>query len=279
MKKLIVSLLLGVCLFGTVVAVYQPTSQDTNYMKLLKTQLDTITTGDMKSKWNFYAQLKTLQEKAPNHEQLAYYLNELQLYLITQVNTEKSKVKVVAKADKQIFLDQWNSWFSQDITTADTCTGWYNTMDTISFANNFPTALTIATRYREVNCGYYMPANGDGPFQIVSKDYGTGQITEATFLKTIQDFIDFSKAKHLQYKTKLWINLTYTWTNFTGLVYHAALYNWWTITGNDASWYIINPNNPHYVYDGYGQEYTGAVRYGLVPKFLKILDWEVKNSY
>jgi hypothetical protein len=76
-------------------------------------------------------------------------------------------------------------------------------MDTISFANNFPTALTIATRYREVTCGYYMPTNGDGPFQIVSKDYGTGQMTEAKFLQTIQDFIDFSKAKHLQYKTKL----------------------------------------------------------------------------
>jgi hypothetical protein len=76
-------------------------------------------------------------------------------------------------------------------------------MDSISFANNFPTALTIATRYREVNCGYYMPANGDGPFQIVSKDYGTGQITEAKFIGAMQDFIDFSKAKHLQYKTKL----------------------------------------------------------------------------
>lgn len=76
-------------------------------------------------------------------------------------------------------------------------------MDTISFANNFPTALTIATWYRETHCGYYLPANGDGPFQILSKDYGTGQITEAKFLNMMQDFIDFSKAKHLQYKTSL----------------------------------------------------------------------------
>ena len=76
-------------------------------------------------------------------------------------------------------------------------------MDTISFANNFPTALTIATRYRETNCGYYFPNNGDGPFQILSRDYGTGQMTEAKFIGTIQDFINFSKAKYLQYKTKL----------------------------------------------------------------------------
>ncbi|MEI8090807.1 MAG: hypothetical protein WCG98_00665 [bacterium] len=76
-------------------------------------------------------------------------------------------------------------------------------LDTISFANNFPTALTIATRYREASCGYYLPSNGDGPFQILSKEYGTGQIDENLFTQTVQDFIDFSKAKRQQYKTKL----------------------------------------------------------------------------
>jgi hypothetical protein len=93
-------------------------------------------------------------------------------------------------------------------------------------------------------------------------------------LKTIQDFIDFSKAKHLQYKTKLWINLTYTWTDRTGLVNHAGLYN-----GGIISWNIVNPVNPHYVYDGYGTGFTGAVRYGLMPKFLKVLDRELKTTY
>ena len=43
----------------------------------------------------------------------------------------------------------------------------------MSFANDFPTALTIAVWFRESTCGYYLPKNGDGPFQIVSKDYGT----------------------------------------------------------------------------------------------------------
>ncbi|HBB04941.1 TPA: hypothetical protein DCZ39_08975 [Patescibacteria group bacterium] len=91
-------------------------------------------------------------------------------------------------------------------------------MDSISFANNFPTALTIATRYREVNCGYYLPANGDGPFQILSKDYGTGQITESKFIQTMQDFIDFSKYKISRYEkankaeehTEFKTNLSYT---------------------------------------------------------------------
>ena len=68
------------------------------------------------------------------------------------------------------------------------------------FANNFPTALTIATRYRETHCGYYLPSNGDGPFQILSKDYGTGEINEDTFTQSIQDFIDFSKGKYAHNK-------------------------------------------------------------------------------
>ncbi|MFA6255890.1 MAG: hypothetical protein WC606_01780 [Candidatus Absconditabacterales bacterium] len=273
MKKLIISLGIIGLLFGSTFA-YQPTNQDIAQIKLLKTQLDSITTGNMKSKRDFYAQLKTLQEQFSNHEQLQYYFDELGVYLITQVNTEKVKAKIASKATKQDFVNQYSGGFSQEITTPDSCTGWYNTMDTISFANNFPTALTIATRYREVTCGYYMPTNGDGPFQIVSKDYGTGQMTEAKFLQTIQDFIDFSKAKHLQYKTKLGISLTYTGWDMTGLVNHAGLYNGGIISGN-----IVNPNNPHYVYDGYGQAYSGAVRYGLIPKFLKVLGRELQNSY
>jgi hypothetical protein len=57
-------------------------------------------------------------------------------------------------------------------------------------------------------------------------------------------------------------------------VNHAGLYN-----GGVISWTIVNPINPHYVYDGYWPDFTGALRYGLMPKFLKVLDWELKTSY
>jgi hypothetical protein len=60
----------------------------------------------------------------------------------------------------------------------------------------------------------------------------------------------------------------------TGLVNYAALYN-----GGTISWNIVIPNNPNYVYDGYGEEYSGATKYGIIPKFIKALDWELKNSY
>jgi len=279
MKKLIISLVAIGLLFGWASAVYQPTSGDLAQATLLKNQLNSITTGDMKGKWDFYAQLRALKEQYPNHEQLNYYFDELGTHLLTQVNTEKVKAKVTSKTTKQDFVNQYSGWFTQEITGADACTGRYNTMDTISYANNFPTALMMATRYREAHCGYYLPSNGDGPFQIVSKDYGTGQITEAKFLQAMQDFIDFSKAKHTQYTTRLWIKLTYTWFTMTGLANHTALYNGGVITWNDTDWYAMLPINPHYLYDGYGTWFTGALRYGLIPKFLKLLDWEVKTQY
>jgi len=61
----------------------------------------------------------------------------------------------------------------------------------------------MAVRYRETHCGYYLPKNGDGPFQILSKDYGTGEITPDLFIQTVQDFITFSKIKYGNYKSKI----------------------------------------------------------------------------
>jgi hypothetical protein len=88
----------------------------------------------------------------------------------------------------------------------------------------------LAVWYRESNCGYYLPANGDGPFQIVSKDYGNGEITEEIFKQTIQDFIDFAKNKVDNYNKNAdeefpEIKLNYTSFDYTGVVSFAALYN------------------------------------------------------
>ncbi|MEI7557985.1 MAG: hypothetical protein WCJ45_04060 [bacterium] len=42
---------------------YQPTSQDIVQLAQLKSQLDSISSGNMKDKRDFYAQLKSLQEQ------------------------------------------------------------------------------------------------------------------------------------------------------------------------------------------------------------------------
>jgi len=87
---------------------YQPTTQDLTQVRLLKIQLDTITTSNMKGKRDFYAQLKTLQEQFPNHEQVQYYINELESYLMTQMNAEKVRTKIESKGFKQDFVNQWS---------------------------------------------------------------------------------------------------------------------------------------------------------------------------
>jgi len=109
MKNFLLSLVVIGLFFGFVSATYQPTSQDITQIRLLKTQFDAITTGNVKDKWDFYAQLKTLQEQFSGQEALNYYLNELGLHLITQVNTEKMKVKLLSKINKQDFVNQYIS--------------------------------------------------------------------------------------------------------------------------------------------------------------------------
>lgn len=156
----------------------------------------------MKAKRDFYSQIKSLQSQFGFDERLTYILGQLASEMYAPIQTEKTKAKASSKQFKQEFLALYNTGI-KTLPEFDSCTGRYNTMDTISFANNFPTALTIAIWYRESNCGYYLPGNGDGPFQIVSKDYGTGAISEDIFIQSVQDFIDFSKAKRTQYKTKL----------------------------------------------------------------------------
>lgn len=186
----------------TQVNAYSPTPDILSMTQALKTQLNQITSGNVKDKRDYYTQLKTLMPMFVSDERLSYVLKELANAMYLPILNEKAKAKQASRTGKQEFLAAYMTGI-KDISVPDNCTGRYNLLDTISFANNFPTALTMATRYRESNCGYYLPNNGDGPFQILSKDYGTGQINENLFVQTVQDFIDFSKAKRQQYKTKL----------------------------------------------------------------------------
>lgn len=257
----------------TQVNAYSPTPDILSVTQALKTQLNLITSGNVKDKRDYYTQIKNILSQFSGDERLSYVLKELANTMYLPILNEKAKAKQASRTGKQEFLATYMTGI-KEITIPDNCTGRYNLIDTISFANNFPTALTIATWYREASCGYYLPGNGNGPFQIVSKNYWTGQINENTFIQTVQDFIDFSKTKRQQYKTKLWINLTYTWFDWTGLVNHASLYNGGIISGN-----IVQALAPKYVFDGYGDAYSGATRYGVVPEFLKTVQWELTTTY
>ena len=228
--------------------------------------------------WSYYVQLSKWSNLLENDERLSTISSGLRDYAYSQFDSRKKIAKQQYMSEKSDFLDEyrWDIMMEEEFPI-DNCIWRYNTIDNISFANDFPTALTLAVWYRESNCGYYLPANGDGPFQIVSKNYGNWEITEEIFKQTIQDFIDFAKNKVDNYNKKAdddfpVLKLSYTWFDYTWVVSFAALYNWWTRTG-----WMVQPNAPKYVFDGYGEKYANAKKYWLFPAFLKLISWELNN--
>ena len=228
--------------------------------------------------WSYYTQLAKWYDILEDDDRLATISSGLRDYAYAQFDSRKKIAKQQSVAGKTEFLDEYRGEIMmQEEFPFDKCTGWYNTIDNISFANDFPTALTLAIWYRESGCGYYLPANGDGPFQIVSKDYGNGEITEEIFKQTIQDFIDFAKNKIDNYNNRAGdefppLKLSYTSFDYTWVVSFAALYNWGTRTGG-----MVQPNAPRYVFDGYWEKYANAKKYWLFPAFLKLISWELNN--
>lgn len=227
---------------------------------------------------NYYSQLYRWHNILEKNDRLGKISGELRDYALSVFDSRKKVSKQQSVLSKSEFVDKYkDNIMMEDEFPLEKCTWRYNTIDNISFANNFPTALTLAVWYRESSCGYYLPANGDGPFQIVSKDYGTWEITEEIFKQSVQDFIDFAKNKINNYNNKAdeefpEIILTYTWFNMTGIVSFAAMYNGWTREDG-----MVKPNSPKYVYDGYGEEYANAKKYGVLPAFLELLEWEIGN--
>lgn len=228
--------------------------------------------------WSYYTQLSKWYDILKKDERLWTISNDLKDYSYSLFESRKNLAKQQYAWEKSRFFDEYSKDINDDIEfSKDKCTWWYNTIDNISFANNFPTALTIAVWYRESNCWYYLPSNWDGPFQIVSKDYGTWEITEQIFKQAVQDFIDFSKWKIDNYNRKAdkdfpKIDISYTWFDYTGVINFIALYNWWVRT-----WWVVQPNAPKYVFDWYWEEYSNASKYWVFPMLLKVMEWEVEN--
>jgi hypothetical protein len=258
---------------------YTPTDADIKQLADLKITLNTVDTPDLRT---YYQQFAKLQKAIDNRDaRLDYLLAHLRDWSYTQFTKRKEHALQQSKTKKTDFLQQYASGLLLSDPVYSNCLGRYNTLDNLSFANNFPTALTIAVRYRESTCSYALPRNGDGPFQIVSKDYGTGEITEELFLQTVQDFLEFSQSKINRYNqrnadSELAIGLNYTGATQTDLLRFAALYNGMsgaTVYGE------ITPAAPKYFREGYKTDiWTGeSKKDGIFAEYLKLLQREVQQ--
>ena len=278
MKKLGIFLALLAINIGITFA-YTPTSGETQQLNTIKGVLNTVSSADLR---RYYQQFSQLQTTVGNQdEKLEYRLTHLRDYSYSQFSSQKNFTKQQHKSEKENFLTQYQSGLLLEGDVYQNCLGRYNSLDNLSFANDFPTALTIAVRYRESTCGYTLPRNGDGPFQIVSKEYGTGEINEKIFLQTVQDFLEFSQTKIDRYNDRnaaenLSIDLSYTGASYTDLLRFAALYN--GLSGGTV-YGEITPTAPKYFFEGYENDIrTGEHKKdGIFAKYLKVLEWELKQ--
>lgn len=284
MKKIIL-LVAWFVFLGWNIYAYTPTTEDTQRTQSLITALDTFIAGDKEALWRFYSQILDIQDYFANDERMNYKISTIRDHLHQNLQQMKIPKLLDGKIHKDSFVYNYASGIIQDHNIPQKCRDRRQYMDDISFVHNLPTAITMATRYAESTCGFYLPIHptygSNGPFQIITKDYGTGEMTESLFRQTVQDFVWFAWYKINSYEksnSKEWlkVNLTYDSFDFTGVVRFGALYNGLsgsTIKGD------IQPMKRWYVFNNYEPAYASAVRHGLMPMFIKSLERELENVY
>lgn len=256
---------------------FEPNTEEIAELWTLKTQITHLTENDQQTLRSLYQQARDLHPHF-KQEKTAYYLEHLRDFLLNKLQTRKELAKNEGKELKSDFLTQYqDSGLMIADPLSEHCIGRYQTLDNLSFAYNFPTALTIAVWRKESSCGYYLPKNGDGPFQIVSKDYGNWTITRAIFEKTIQDFLEFSKRKIQRYNEKnpnTPILLNYNTFNYRDLLKFTGLYN--GLSGGTV-YGEIGPAAPRYFFEKTPWEFENGKRNGLFAQFLRVIERELNQ--
>lgn len=163
MMKKRLTLGIGLLIFGLHFPhfAYEPDAVESAELAAIKDQIIPLIEEDQLALWNLYQQARDLQPFFQD-EKTAYYLEHLRDYLLTKLQTRKERAKFESQEARKTFLENYQaSGLMLADSLSENCLGWYPTLDSMSFAYDFPTALTLAVWFRESNCGYYLPKNGD----------------------------------------------------------------------------------------------------------------------
>ncbi len=175
------------------------------------------------------------------------------------------------------------------------CRQRYQLVDDRSYALDLPTPLVLATLDMESSCRRSNPTNGDGVFQLIAKDYGTGStLSVGQWIMMMYDYGELVRGKHVWYNninglstnncnTKN-INLTgqtapiclsYTTIDIDSIIKYGALYNGLARNAERQSYirWDIQPANPNYVYGKLWTEFVWANKDGLIVRILKVLQF------
>lgn len=212
--------------------------------------------------------------------------------LRTKLDTAKFAAQKTMMFD---MLDTYRSGVTTPTVWLSTlCKDRYQLVDDRSYAFNIPTPLVLATLDIESSCNWYKPANGDGVFQLIAKDYGTGTLTTGQRIMMMYDFSALVRWKHAWYHTANKLSkdtcvtkdmsltgqtapicLTYTSMDLDSIIKHGALYN--GLANATIKW-DIKPWAPAYVYGRYTDAYSGSVKDGLIVRVLKVLKYMKENN-
>lgn len=243
----------------------------------LTSQIQLSAEKDPQALWSYYQQSRDWLELPMATGSLVQELTLVRDFSLAMLQAWSKKEKLASQQAKQALLEEWKHTMWGIEPLDERCLWWYSTMDMMSYAYDFPTALMIAVWRKESNCGYYLPKNGDGPFQIVSKDYSRVSLNKGSFEDMIQDFLLFSKHKISWYNSRnpdTPIRLSYQNFTHADLLKFAALYNglsWGTVYGD------IKPAAPGYYWSRLPGAWANAKRNGLLAQVLKIVEWELKS--
>lgn len=275
MKKSVLSLVAILGLIWICFA-YTPDTETKEEISNLKVQITSLSEDDNRTLFDLYEQWRDMLQYLKD-EKTSYIITQIRDYALSKFNTRKDAAKAESLQLKQELLDTYQTGLNNAEEFTENCYWRYNTLDNLSYAYDFPTALTIAVWYRETSCWYYLPKNGDGPFQIVSKDYGNWEITKEIFEQSIKDFLEFSWNKINRYNWKnpdTPIRLGYRYFTYEDLYKFAWLYNglsWATV------YWDIWPANPKYFLEKMPGEYENWKKNGLFLQFLKAIEREIKQ--
>lgn len=194
--------------------------------------------------------------------------------LRARIDGQKESIKPYARMSW--FISQYRSGVLTSWSVLDKpCPQMYQIADDRSYALDIPTSLTLATWLMESGCGRYRPGNGDGIFQIVSQDYGTGVMTTGLFIVKMYDFHALITNKWRRWQKIIsWQPITMSYTNrdYDTIVRHGALYN--GLSGSYRQW-IIEPWAPSYVFGKLNTTYAGAKKDWLLVRMMKVMQYEL----
>lgn len=216
---------------------------------------------------------QAVQTQAPQSSSLTK-LNTIRSALRKELDRKKSLL--IQTSGALSLLSQYrDGMLTRDRALEKNCTQQYTIADDRSYALDLPTSLVIATWLMESGCAWSRPSNGDGIFQIVSKDYGAGLISTGHRIWMMYDFNDFVRAKFAWYQKAN--NLTgslpfsYQHIDYDSVVKFGALYN--GLAGGTVRG-TIYPAAPNYVFGKLNDDYSSAVKDGLLVRILKVLKYK-----